>query len=466
MKFEYNGNRIKIITIKQPYASMIIDGIKDIENRTWNIKIYDDHSKNWLFVHSSSRLPCKKELIKLVEDDPELDKYLTNPSKSCIIGMMHINCVGNLTESVNKTRWSYGPKCWYIDAVIKFKQPIITTSKLGKWDPDQNIHKKLKKQIDESMYGIIQVDNIEFIKKDNIYYVSQRGRYMTWEEVIESLIKKSNILIYKFIQCLLSVEYKSYFWECDKVNMKVPFRFAIFDSKTLSERTQDNTAFSGVINNKKNVIVFPSITKDVKLVVPCKLNEKSEYTSLSTFSRTAPICQQVAFWKKLAENIKDDDWVSTSGLGVSWLHVRITSRPKYYHDAFDKNPIKNVRKNMEEFVNGFIFPKTFTNVIIVGKKWKELQEQDMITNYLELLPKNTNIICVNENIQQKINKIKFTGHYIIYKTDWKKYGRFGKHERNVLIIGNNIDLITIFGGNEEDIVNISKIKKIKILELK
>ena len=28
-------------------------------------------------------------------------------------------------------------------------------------------------------------------------------------------------------------------------------------------------------------------------------------------------------------------WVSTAGLGVSWLHVRLDARPKYYrHDAY------------------------------------------------------------------------------------------------------------------------------------
>jgi len=28
-------------------------------------------------------------------------------------------------------------------------------------------------------------------------------------------------------------------------------------------------------------------------------------------------------------------WVSTSGLGVAWLHVRVDSKPKYYsHEAY------------------------------------------------------------------------------------------------------------------------------------
>lgn len=80
--------------------------------------------------------------------------------------------------------------------------------------------------------------------------------------------------------------------------MKKPFRFAIFDSKTLAERTQDNNAFKGAINCKKYVLDFPSLTNDIHLIVPCKKSTHSNYTSLATFSRTAPIKQQVTLWKK------------------------------------------------------------------------------------------------------------------------------------------------------------------------
>jgi hypothetical protein len=461
MKLEFNGHIIKAITIKQPYASLIINRIKDIENRTWNKKIYQNVCKNWLFVHASSKLLPKKELITLIKTYKDLE--ITNLPTSCIIGMMHIKCVGNITDSVHKTMWASGPKCWYIDAIIKFKQPVLSVGKLGQWDPEEKIHTLLQEQINESMYNIMTVDNIDFVKKDNIYYAAHIGKYMTWEAVIDSLINKSNTFTYKLIQFLLNVEYKAYFWECDKVNMKKPFRFAIFNSKTLSERKQDDNAFKGSINCNKNVISFPSLTKNVDLVVPCKRSHSTEYTSLATFSRSAPIKQQVAFWKKVAQNIKNGDWVSTSGLGVSWLHVRITSRPKYYHDAFDKNPIKNTRKSMEEFIDNFKFPKKFVNLIVVGKQWKGVQEQDMITNYLELLPKYTKVFCVDENTKNKVDRIKFNESTIIYKTDWKKYGRFGKRERNMIIFKEHIYLVTIFGNQEDDLVEQANMKGIKVI---
>jgi len=31
-------------------------------------------------------------------------------------------------------------------------------------------------------------------------------------------------------------------------------------------------------------------------------------------------------------------WISTAGMGVNWLHVRLDSRPKYYRHAPYKTP--------------------------------------------------------------------------------------------------------------------------------
>ena len=454
MNFKFNGHIIKAITIKQPSATLIVDGVIDIENRTWSKKIYKDICKNWLFVHTSSKKSTK------LPDQPI----------SAIIGMMHINCVGKISDSIHKTKWALGPNCWYIDAVIKFDDPIYTKGRLGQWDPDINIHSDLEKQISNSMYNIIPIDNIEFVKKNNIYYATQRGNYMTWENVINSLTQKTDTFTYKLIQLFLNIPYKAYFWECDIVDMKKPFRFAIFDSKTLAERKQDNDAFKGAVICNKYVISFPNLSKNIDLVVPCKKSNHSDYTSLSTFSRTAPIKQQVAFWKKVGKKIKNGDWISTSGLGVSWLHVRISKTPTYYHDTFDKNNKKEGRNKMDDFINNYKFPKKFVNVIVVGNNWKSKYQQDLLTYYFELIPKNSKLILVISGsditgIEKKV--INFNFIYEIYPTNWKKYGRFGKRERNKKILENNINLVTLFGKNnkDEDLIKQSNESNIEILEI-
>ena len=47
---------MRTITIKQPYASLIVEGIKDIENRTWNTKF-----RGRVLIHSSAKGACKRD---------------------------------------------------------------------------------------------------------------------------------------------------------------------------------------------------------------------------------------------------------------------------------------------------------------------------------------------------------------------------------------------------------------------
>lgn len=458
MSFTFNGHEIKAITIKQPYASLIINGIQNVENRSWRKKIHKDACKNWLLVHSSSKYVSKKELEK-INHIPDNFEY---PS-SCIIGMMHINCIGKLSKSVHPSCWESGPNCWYIDAVIKFKTPVYTDGKLGQWDPSADIRDDLRKQIAESMYDIIPIDDIKFVKKKDIYYAVQRGKYMTWDTVIKSLCENMNTFVYKLIQCFLSIDYSAYFWECDKVVLNKPFRFAIFNSKTLSHRKQDNKAFKGAINCKESAIAFPSLTKNIDLVVPCKISSSVNYTSLATFSRTASIKQQVDFWRVVGKNIKEGDWVSTSGLGVAWLHVRIANRPKYYHDAFDKSPRKIGREYMEDYIENFDFPTNFVNVVAYGKDWKSNEQMDMVMYYLELLPKDTKVMGIGSKLKDMVDGAKIKSE--MYSTDWKKYGRYAKAERNGMMLEQHVDLVTVFGNEEEDLIQQASKKGIKILQI-
>ena len=65
------------------------------------------------------------------------------------------------------------------------------------------------------------------------------------------------------------------------------------------------------------------------------LDSFTDYPHLASFVRTAPEEQIQDFWKEVSQTYDADlgespKWLSTSGLGVYWLHVRVDSRPKYY----------------------------------------------------------------------------------------------------------------------------------------
>ena len=96
---------------------------------------------------------------------------------------------------------------------------------------------------------------------------------------------------------------------------------------------------------KKNDIslilnAYSNLGGDAALIVPCPREPLSAYSQISTFARGAPDDQQHQLWVLVAEALKRrlgdrPVWVSTSGLGIYWLHIRLDSTPKYYtHEPF------------------------------------------------------------------------------------------------------------------------------------
>ena len=83
---------------------------------------------------------------------------------------------------------------------------------------------------------------------------------------------------------------------------------------------------------------FPNLSGDTILVVPMPKKGKS-YATLKDFADNAPAKQQQELWKLVAKQAKKQVkkfrkvWISTHGLGVPYLHVRISSQPKYYFDT-------------------------------------------------------------------------------------------------------------------------------------
>lgn len=125
-----------------------------------------------------------------------------------------------------------------------------------------------------------------------------------------------------------------------------PFEFVLLDSPGLA-RIPDADAFAEHFGGAApaGVVEFTNLGKDAILVVPCPAGPHSAYGHLAAFVRQAPEAQRHALWALVGAAMQrrlgnKPVWLSTAGAGVSWLHVRLDDRPKYYgHVPYRLSPI-------------------------------------------------------------------------------------------------------------------------------
>ncbi|MDR9366541.1 MAG: hypothetical protein RI575_14490 [Balneolaceae bacterium] len=137
---------------------------------------------------------------------------------------------------------------------------------------------------------------------------------------------------------LADSDYDAFFWENRPItnqNLEVNYECNIINSDFLASRSPDSHTFRQYFDSNKKVVTFPNLGNDAQLIVPCPQKEDNCYTHIGSFVRKADEDQIDKFWQITghetlqAVNSKPK-WLSTSGLGVFWLHVRIDTIPKYY----------------------------------------------------------------------------------------------------------------------------------------
>ncbi|HXU05563.1 MAG TPA: hypothetical protein VN903_31610 [Polyangia bacterium] len=152
------------------------------------------------------------------------------------------------------------------------------------------------------------------------------------------------------IRNLASPSFAAYFWEMPPVSASLadrPFEFVLTEASMLARAAPEADAFQEYFardDDGDGVVAFANLGGDATLVVPCPLASTAAYVHLAAFLRGAPAPQAHALFKRVAHEalarISDRPlWISTAGMGIYWLHVRLDSRPKYYrHTPYTTRP--------------------------------------------------------------------------------------------------------------------------------
>jgi hypothetical protein len=170
-------------------------------------------------------------------------------------------------------------------------------------------------------------------------FLAQNNRRLTFGEVL-SLWRDDAEFRTFFSALLADVPLQAFRWETPPITSSTlsrDFEFVTLDCPGLIG-TADRLAFENQFNasdSNGGVIAFANLGGDAILVVPLPIGPDSAYGHLAAFVRGAPEAQKHALWRSLSHAAEKrvgsrPVWISTAGMGVAWLHVRLDDRPKYY----------------------------------------------------------------------------------------------------------------------------------------
>ena len=128
---------------------------------------------------------------------------------------------------------------------------------------------------------------------------------------------------------------------------EIPFEFVLTPNPELAAQARaDGAPYAEYLTEEgSGAVTFPSVRGAyLLLVIPQDAAGNPRrtpltYLSLAQFVRTGPPGQIDTVWQATARAIHAQRarwpghvlWLSTHGLGVHWLHLRVSIKPNYYH---------------------------------------------------------------------------------------------------------------------------------------
>jgi len=176
--------------------------------------------------------------------------------------------------------------------------------------------------------------------RGEIVTIASAGRTLTVADAIAGWRDDGAFRTF-FIAELAATAYPAFFWEMPPVQratLSDPFACALIRGDALARMRADDTDFASYFRaDPAPVTSFLNLGGDALLIAPRRMSDADCYGHIAAFARAAPAQQQHALFHLLA--LKTEErlqgggnrfWISTSGLGVPWVHVRLDSYPKYY----------------------------------------------------------------------------------------------------------------------------------------
>lgn len=164
----------------------------------------------------------------------------------------------------------------------------------------------------------------------------------SWDAVLAGLSGSAEARR-SFTEVLVASEIEAAFWETPPLCAGAEdalFEMVLVPSRALAGMATDSGPFGRELERREPVATFANLGGDAQLLVPTAKGDRSVYAHLLRFLREGQAGQVDALWQVLGNAVRarlvgrpGPLWVSTSGLGVAWLHLRLDDQPKYVTHA-------------------------------------------------------------------------------------------------------------------------------------
>lgn len=164
------------------------------------------------------------------------------------------------------------------------------------------------------------------------------GAPLSWRKVIAGW-KADHEIQASSTTMIAGAPFEALFFETPPVTavgLDEPFECVLIDAPALSRARPEPTAFAEHfvdLPEHEHAAVFWNLGHDALLVAPRPGGD--DHAHFAAFLRGASDAERSALWRAVAAALerrlgRAPVWLSTSGLGVFWPHVRVDERPKYY----------------------------------------------------------------------------------------------------------------------------------------
>lgn len=183
----------------------------------------------------------------------------------------------------------------------------------------------------------------ESVDRGERVWVLLGGATLSFGDALDALRGDEGFRAFLLAQ-LSAAPFPAFFWEMPPIargNLARPFEYVTIAAPGLAAVRADPRSFAAQLAagpKGATVTAFANLSGDAQLIAPRPLGPLDCYAHLAAFLRGAPAAQQhdllALTAAKAREAVSDRPlWLSTAGLGMFWLHVRLDSRPKYYSHA-------------------------------------------------------------------------------------------------------------------------------------